>query len=490
MNFKVILKINGLFLILFSLIIATHILVGGIYSEDHGTKSFLIASLVTFALGAIFYLPFRNVSNDNVTHKEGFFITASSWVLIGITGGLPFFFQNTFGDQSFASFASSIFESISGLTTTGATVLNSIESQPHSILMWRSTTHWIGGMGFIVLSLTMLPFLGIGGFQLFKAEVPGPTQERITPRIRETAKILWKLYLIITVAMIIFLLLGGMNVFDSINHAFATLATGGFSTKNKSIESFDSAYIEGVITFFMIVAGANFSLHYYAIFKGDIKKYFKDNEFKIYMFIFISLTLIAGIDIFIKTGKLSYALRHAPFNIASILTTTGFNSVDFTDYHWGRFATLAIVMAMLIGGSAGSTGGGVKVIRVVLIFKQSVHELYRLIFPDTVNSVKFGGFRIKNSLSLNVWGFVYFYFLTIIVISIIIYISGYSFQTAFFASLASVGNIGPGLGEVAPTENYTLFSSGIKILLSFGMLLGRLEIYTILVLFSKHIWKR
>jgi len=490
MNFKIILKINGLFLIFFSLIIATHIFVGAIYYKESGTASFVVASFVTLIAGLVLFLPFRKVSNDEVSHREGFFITTSTWVLIGITGGLPFFFQNTFGEFGFSSFASSVFESISGLTTTGATVLNNIESHPHSILMWRSTTHWIGGMGFIVLSLTMLPFLGIGGFQLFKAEVPGPTQEKITPRIRETAKILWKLYLIITVIMIIFLLFGGMSFFDSINHAFATLATGGFSTKNKSIESFDSAYIEGVITFFMIVAGANFGLHYYAIFKGDLKKYFKDIEFKVYMSIFLGLSLIAGLDIFIRTGKLTYALRHAPFNIASILTTTGFNSVDFTDHHWGKFATLAIVIAMMIGGSAGSTGGGIKVIRIILIFKQSTHELYRLIFPDTVNSVKLGGVRIKNSLALNIWGFVYFYVLLLLVISVIIYLSGYSYQTSFFATLASVGNIGPGIGEIAPVENYTLFSSWIKLLLAFGMLLGRLEIYTILVLFSKHFWKK
>ncbi len=490
MNFKVVSKINGLFLIFFSLIIATHIFVGLIYYSDKGTISFLKASIVTLIVGILLYIPFRNLDNDNISHKEGFFITTTSWILIGITGGLPFFFQKTFGDFSFSSFASSVFESISGLTTTGATVLVGIESHPHSILMWRSTTHWIGGMGFIVLSLTILPFLGIGGFQLFKAEVPGPTQEKITPRIRETAKILWKLYLIITVALIILLLFGGMSFFDSVNHAFATLATGGFSTKNKSMESFDSAYIEAVVTFFMIVAGANFSLHYYAIFKGDIKKYFKDLEFKVYISIFLGLSLIAGFDIYIRTGKLTYALRHAPFNIASILTTTGFNSVDFTDHHWGKFATLALIIAMMIGGSAGSTGGGIKVIRIIIIFKQSVHELYRLIFPNTVNSVKFGGYRIKNSLALNIWGFVYFYVLILLIISVIIYIAGYSYETSFFATLASVGNIGPGIAEVGPTENYTLFTPWIKLLLSFGMLLGRLEIYTILVLFSKHFWKR
>ena len=490
MDFKIISKINGIFLIFFSLIIATHIFIGLIYSKDNGTSSFLTASVLTMILGLILYLPFRKTNHENIKHKEGFFITASSWILIGITGGLPFFFQKTFGDYGFSSFASSVFESISGLTTTGATVLENIESHPHSILMWRSTTHWIGGMGFVVLSLTILPFLGIGGFELFKAEVPGPTQEKITPRIRETAKILWKLYLIITITLVILLMFGGMNLFDSINHAFATLATGGFSTKNKSIESFDSAYIEAVITFFMVVAGANFSLHYYAVFKGNIKKYFEDIEFKVYISIFLILSLTAGLDIYLRTGKLIYALRHAPFNIASILTTTGFNSVDFTDHHWGKIATLSLIIAMMIGGSAGSTGGGIKVIRIIIILKQSLHELYRLIFPNTVNSVKLGNYRIKNSLALNIWGFVYFYVLIILIISVIIYISGYSYETSFFATLASVGNIGPGIAEVGPTENYTLFTPWIKLLLAFGMLLGRLEIYTVLVLFSKRFWSK
>ncbi len=490
MNLKVISKINGLFLIFFSIIIATHIFVGMIYSQDKGTLTFFISFIVTLLLGLFLYLPFRKVSNDYVTHKEGFFITTTSWILVGLAGGLPFFFQKTFGDYNFASFASSFFESVSGLTTTGATVLDNIESHPHSILMWRSTTHWIGGMGFIVLSLTLLPFLGIGGFQLFKAEVPGPTQEKITPRIRETAKILWKLYLIITLALVVFLLFGGMSLFDAINHAFATLATGGFSTKNKSIESFDSAYIEGVLTFFMLVAGANFSLHYYAIFKGDVTRYFKDIEFKIYLSIFFILSSLAAINIIYRTGKVTYALRHATFNVASILTTTGYNSVDFTDYHWGKIATLALILAMMVGGSAGSTGGGVKVIRVVVALKQALHELYRLIFPDTVNSVKFGGIRIKNSLALNIWGFVYFYAILILLTSVVVYLSGYDYQTSFFASIASVGNIGPGFGGVSPVNNYTLFTTPIKILLAFGMLLGRLEIYTILVLFSRYFWKK
>ncbi len=490
MEYKIVSKVSGLFLITFGLIIATHIPLGFLYHEDNGTTSFILASLTTLFIGLALFVPFRKSDNADITHREGFLITAISWLLIGIFGGLPFFFQGSFGDISFSTFISSFFESVSGLTTTGATVLNNIESHPHSILMWRATTHWLGGMGFIVLSLTMMPFLGVGGFQLFKAEVPGITQEKIAPRITETAKILWKLYFLITIALVILLLLGGMNLFDSIAHAFATLATGGFSTKNSSIESFDSAYIEGVLTLFMVIAGANFGLHYYAIMKGKIGKYFQDTEFKFYISIFLGLSLLSGGALLYSGNSLEYALRHSTFNVASILTTTGYNSVDFAGVHWNKLAQFAIILAMFVGGSAGSTGGGPKVIRIILFFKQAFHEIYRLIYPQTVNSVKLGGVRIKNSLALNIWAFLFFYFLTVITIAIAIYFSGYNFEVSFFASLASVGNIGPGMGGIGPTHNYAMFSPFIKTLLSFGMLLGRLELYTMLVLLSKSFWTK
>ncbi len=487
MDYKIISKILGVFLIVFGIIISTHILIG-LYYQDGATLSFVLASITTLIFGLILFLPFRNSDNSGITHREGFLITAISWFMIGIFGGLPFFFQETFGPHNFTSFVDGVFESISGLTTTGATVLNNIESNPHSILMWRATTHWLGGMGFIVLSLTMMPFLGVGGFQLFKAEVPGPTQEKIAPRIRQTAIILWKLYLLITVALAILLMFGGMSLFDAIAHSFATLATGGFSTKNQSIESFHSAYIETVITIFMLIAGANFSLHYYALFKGKITKYFKDLEFKVYMTIFLTLSTIAAISLYSSGNSLEYALRHSTFNMASLLTTTGYNSVDFAGVNWSKLAQLTLIITMFIGGSAGSTGGGVKVIRIILFFKQASHEVYRLIYPKTVNSVKITGQRIKNSLSLKIWAFVFFYFFAVLSIAVFIYLSGYDFQTSFFASIASVGNIGPGFGGVGPTNNYAMFSPSIKLLLSFGMILGRLELYTILVLFSKSFW--
>lgn len=488
MNKRIISKILGIFLFALSLLIALHIPIGFIYHEDGGTLSFLLATLTTALTGALLYFPVRKVDSE-ITHKEGFLIVTLAWVFVGIFGALPFFFQESFGPMNGTNMINAIFESISGFTTTGATVLNSIEDNPHTILLWRSTTHWLGGMGFIVLSLSMLPFLGVGGFQLYKAEVPGPTQEKIAPRIRETAKILWKVYLIITVVMVIFLLFGGMSLFDAINHSFATLATGGFSTKNKSIESFDSAYIEAVLTVFMVIAGANFSLHYYAIFRGNIKKYFRDLEFRAYILIFLTLSTVAGLSLISSGHPVTYALRHAPFNVASLLTTTGFNSVDFAGADWGRVAQFALILTMFIGGSAGSTGGGVKVIRVILFFKQAAHELYRLIYPKTVNSVKFGGVRIRHTLALNIWGFIFFYFMIIIISAVAIYLSGYDFQTSFYAALACVGNIGPGFGGVGPTHNYAEFAPWIKSMLSFGMLLGRLELYTILVLFSSHFWK-
>ncbi|MBN2693817.1 TrkH family potassium uptake protein [bacterium] len=489
MNINLIVKVIGIFLVALALIMATHIPIGLIYS-DGGIKSFIIATTITLVIGVLSYFIGKWRNDSEITHKEGFLIVALSWIIVGIFGGLPFFFQDCFGTMGFESFSSSVFESVSGFTTTGATVLKSIENQPKSILMWRSTTHWLGGMGFIVLSLTMLPFLGVSGFQLYKAEVTGPTQEKLAPRIRETALILWKLYLILTVIQIVILMILGMNFYDSINHSFATLATGGFSTKNISVESYNSAAIETVITIFMIIAGTNFSLHYYAMFKGNIKKYWRDSEFRLYIFIYLSISLWVGISLYQNGFSLEYSLRHSTFNVASIMTATGFSSVNFGAPEWGKFAQFGLMLAMFIGGSAGSTSGGIKVIRVGLIFKQATHEIYRFIFPKTANSVKFNGVRIRSTLALTVWGFIFFYFLTVIVISIIIYLTdNQTFQTSFFASLSCIGGIGPGFGGVGPAENYSIFSPTIQLLLSLEMIMGRLELYTILVLFSRHFWK-
>ncbi len=488
MNINLIIKVVGIFLVALALIMAIHIPIGLIY-WDGGVKSFTIATIVTVVFGILGYFIGRWRSDSEITHKEGFLIVALSWIIVGVFGGLPFFFEGSFGVASFDSFASSVFESVSGFTTTGATVLQSIEDQPKSILMWRSTTHWLGGMGFIVLSLTMLPFLGVSGFQLYKAEVTGPTQEKLAPRIRETALILWKLYLILTVVQTIILMILGMSFFDALNHSFATLATGGFSTKNMSIESYNSASIEIVITIFMIIAGTNFSLHYYAIFRGNIKKYWRDSEFKLYIFIFLGISIWVAVALYLKGFSLEYSLRHSTFNVASILTTTGFSSVNFDTPEWGRFAQFGLILVMFIGGSAGSTSGGIKVIRAGLVFKQAIHELYRFIFPKTANGVKFNGVRIRSTLALTVWAFIFFYFLIVIVIAIVIYFYGYSFETSFFASIACVGSIGPGFGDIGPAENYAFFSGGVKYILSFGMIMGRLELYTVLVLLSRHFWK-
>ena len=396
------------------------------------------------------------------------------------------------GAKFFPDFASAYFESMSGLTTTGATILPSIEDLPASLLFWRSMTHWLGGMGIILLGVAILPFLGIGGMQLFRAEVPGPSADKLRPRIAETAKSLWFVYLTLTALETVFLMFGGMSLFDAVCHAFATVATGGFSTKNISVEGFHSVYIEMVITFFMFLAGMNFALHFFWM-KGKFKPLWKNEELRFYSFVFVVWTVAMGVTLHLAGyyKSILQALRYTSFQTISLLTSTGFSSCNFE--LWQGVSTFAItwlVLLMFVGGCAGSTGGGVKCIRVWLLFKVASRELLRLIHPRVVRPIKVDGGAVSEDILFSVVGFVGLYLLCTGICTLALTYFNIDIVTSFTAVVSAVGNIGPGLGKVGPYDNYSFFPALGKWILIFCMLLGRLELYTVLILLVPSFWKR
>lgn len=415
--------------------------------------------------------------------KDGFVIVTLGWLFAALFGSLPYLLYGTFGN-----FTDAFFEAMSGFTTTGATVLINIDKQPHGILIWRSLTQWMGGMGIIVLSIAILPALNVGGMQLFKAEVPGPSQDRLTPRIKDTARLLWIVYVIISASETLLLFLGGMTFFDALNHTFTTMATGGFSTIDTSIGGFKSAYIDAVITVFMFMAGINFALHYQLL-KGNLKSFFKDTEFKFYIgiIVFFIVLIVANLRLF-GNYSLVDAVRYGSFQVVSIVTTTGYATADFEV--WPHFGQYMMLFAMFIGGCAGSTGGSIKIIRVLLLIKCAYYELYKLIHPRAIISIKVGDKIVPEDVLNGILGFFLLYIGIFIVSSLFMALLGLDMITAISSVAATLGNVGPGLGTVGPTDNYIHIPLLGKWLLSLCMLIGRLEIYTVMVLFIPAFWKK
>jgi len=442
----------------------------------------LYSSAITFFTGIIVFFIGNKRNNNNIGKREGYLIVSITWIVISIFGSLPFIFSD-----AIPSFTDAFFETISGFTTTGASILTDIESVPKNILYWRAMTHWIGGMGIIVLTVAILPVLGIGGMQLLIAEMPGIAPDKLHPRITATAKRFWGIYVILTILEILLLWAGEMNFFDSVSHAFATMATGGFSTKNNSIAGF-SPYIQYVITIFMILAGMNFTLHFFA-FHGKFKKVIQNEEFRAYILIIVIITVIVTTGlVLVEHYDIERSFRDTVFTVASILTTTGFVTADYIT--WPVFLWIFIFALMFIGGSAGSTGGGVKIIRHLLLLKNSWLELKRTVHPSAVIPVKYGGKAISQQIIFNVMAFFLIYILIFSAGVVLLAILGLDFETAVGASIASLGNIGPGIGGVGPVENYAFIPSLGKWLLSFLMLLGRLELFTVLLVLSPAFWKR
>ena len=455
-----------------------------LYNRDwHLLKSFLIPIVIIFIYGISMLWFTRADKKQYFSTRDGFLLVTLSWVLAAFLGSLPFCISG-----SIPSLTDAFFESMSGFTTTGASILTDIESLPKPLLFWRSLTHWLGGMGIVVLIVAIFQFLGIGGTHLLKAEAPGPTVDKITPRITEMAKILWGSYVVLTLLEIILLLIGGMNLFDASTHTFGTMATGGFSPKAQSVGHYSSPFIHWVITLFMILAGINFIL-YFKLITGKLKDIFRNTEVKVYLSIFFIATVIITFSLYRNVFfSLHKSIQYAGFQAASILTTTGFATDNFAV--WPPLAKMTLFALMFIGGCSGSTGGGIKIIRLLTLFKLGINEMKYLLHPRGIFNIKIDGNTVKKDTMYAVSGFFFLYILLLLVISLVVASGGNNILTSFSTALVTLGNIGPGFGKIGPALNYAFYPDYIKWILSFAMMAGRLELFTVLVLFTPLFWKK
>lgn len=493
LNYKIIFHFFGL-LLLFNggfMMIAT--LISLIYKDGVTFKLFL-AGLATLLLGGIAMFATKNHRKE-MNKREGYIVVAFGWIVMSLTGTLPYL-----ATEAIPSFTNAFFETMSGYTTTGASILNDIEVVPKGVLFWRSTTHWIGGMGIIVLAIAILPLLGVGGMQLFAAEAPGPGGDKLHPRITDTAKRLWLIYVGYTITETILLQIAGMSFFDAINHALSTLSTGGFSTKNASIAHWnDNPAVQYIIIFFMFLAGTNFVLSYY-MFKGNVVKVIKDEEFKLYFRFIAIFAIVAALLIYFKAdvsqssiehpmvlGEGESAVRHGLFQVLAIVTTTGFVSADYT--LWTPFLTVFFFGLMFLGGSAGSTSGGVKIVRHLILIKNGFLEFKRALHPNAILPVRYNTKSISGDIVFNILGFFILYMLSFIIGASVFSMFQMDFESAIGLSASSLGNVGPALGDFGPVNNYAALPALGKWWASFLMLLGRLELFTILILLTPFFWR-
>jgi trk system potassium uptake protein TrkH len=449
------------------------------YYGEKEIVSFLIAMGITALAGLLLYLSGPKKRGD-ISRRQAFLIVTFGWISASIFGALPFYLSGAINSPIDA-----LFETVSGFTTTGSSILTAIDAFPKGLHFWRAMIQWLGGMGIILLSIAILPFLGVGGMQLYRAEVPGPFLDKLRPRIAETAKILWQTYLLITGLEVVLLFLGGMSIFDALCHSFTTMATGGFSTKGASIE-FYGHYHRIVITFFMFLAGANFALHYRFL-KGGYKGYWRDREFRFYLtLILVAIGFMFGYLFFVMGGGWGQRLEDAAFQVVSIMTTTGYATANFGV--WPAFCQYLLLFLMFIGGCAGSTGGGIKCIRIMLLYKYARQELRRIIHPHVVTTVKLGEQSISPSVLNGILGMVILYMGIFVLASMAMSFFGLDIITSISSVAATLGNIGPGLGLVGPTEHYGHIHAIGKGILIFCMLAGRLEVYTIVILLFPEFW--
>jgi trk system potassium uptake protein TrkH len=488
MNLKTILNILSALLTIMGLTMLFPAFVSWLYNESD-----MISCLQSAGLTILISLPiwFITRKSRKLRNRDGFIIVTFSWIITALAGSLPFYMTGTI-----PNFTDAFFEAMSGVTTTGASIignqqtlphlLNGIESLSHGILFWRSFLQWIGGMGIILFTIAILPLLGVGGVQLFKAEVPGPVADKIRPRVRETAKLLWIVYLGITVLETLLLGIAGMGWFDAICHAFTTMPTGGFSTKNASIEAYNSGAIEYIIIIFMIIAGTNFSLHFRAL-SGNLNSHITDKEFKVYFSLILYVTAIIFLRLALH-GELSEEnFRASLFQTVSLVTTTGFSSADYE--LWPYFAQCVLLCLMFIGAMGGSTGGGMKIIRVFVLFKYMALATQRMLHTKAIIPIRIGNRFISEDVISNTLGFFLFYVSIFIFTTVALTLMNVNLESAIGAAASAIGNIGPGLADFGPTDNYALLPDFGKWLLTFCMLLGRLEIFTIIVIFSRVFWK-
>lgn len=484
-NYKVIANVVGGLVIITGVLMAFSIPVSLAF-DGSAIKAITISSIATILTGVILKLFTRSHSNDEIKKREGFLIVAIGWLTMALFGSLPYVLSN-----AIPNYSNAFFETVSGLTTTGASILNDIEALPKGILFWRSMTQWIGGMGIIVLTIAILPLLGVGGMELFASESPGPTKDKIHPRIKETAKRLWLIYFSLTVFQTILLMYpGGMGFYDAINHAFTTMSTGGFSTKQASVAYFDSAIVDYIIIVFMFLAGTNFTLLYYG-FKFKFVKFWRNDEFKWYagaVIILLAVILPVVLQIYSPDKPFEKAFRDVLFQIVSIITTTGYASADFTT--WGTFVTFIFFLLLFTGANAGSTSGGMKIVRIVLLMKNGYLEFKRRLHPNAVIPVTLNKESVPPTIIYNLLAFVFFYLSTFVIGSILMTWLGVDFLEAISAAATSIGNVGPGIASIGPSGSFFHLPDASKWVLSILMLMGRLELFTIAILFTPYFWKR
>ena len=498
LNIKIIFQMMGFLLIFNGAFMFISALVSLVHGED-AAKGIFFGGLVTILVGLLFQFATRGFQKV-VKKREGYIVVTLGWILMSLSGTLPYLFTG-----SITTFTNAFFETISGYTTTGASILNDIESMPKGILFWRSTTHWIGGMGIIVLTIAVLPLLGIGGMQLFAAEAPGPSADKLHPRITDTAKRLWYIYFGLTITEAILLKIAGMSMFDAANHAMSTLSTGGFSTKNASVAHWNAQpVIQYIITFFMFLAGVNFVLSYFA-FKGKFKKIIRDEEFLTYFFNIIGIVIIVSLVIYFNAdiskvptetqliahpmvhGELESAFRHGLFQVIAIITTTGFVTADFTV--WTPFLTILFFILMFFGASAGSTAGGVKFVRHIIMIKNGYLEFKRSLHPNAIIPVRLNKKSISQDIVFNIMAFIVLYLIVFAIGALGFGMLGLDYMTAVGGAASSLGNVGPAFGLLSPVNNYDILPNAGKWWSAFLMLLGRLELFTVLILFTPYFWK-
>jgi len=483
--FGILLMFNGGFMFIASLLSYMY--------NDGITDSLIVSGIIVLSLGAFFSIYNRNF-DINLNKREGYIVVIFGWIVMILSGSLPYILTD-----SIQGFTNIIFETTSGYTTTGATILDSIESLPKGIIFWRSITHWIGGMGIIVLAIAILPLLGIGGMQLFSAEAPGPSADKLHPRITDTAKRLWLIYLSVTLIETLLLSIFGMSFFDAINHSMSNIASGGFSTKDTSLAYWNNMpMIQYIVIFFMFIAGTNFVLLYY-VFKGKLNKINIDEEFNLYLKFVLFFSVIVALIVFFNSNflvsddislfsRIEGVIRHSLFQVVSIVTTTGFVTADYTS--WTPFLLLIFFGLMFIGGSAGSTSGGFKIVRHLLLIKNGFLEFKRILHPNAIVPVRYNNKSVPNEIVYNILGFFIIYMLTFMIGALGFSMFGLDFQSALGVSASSLGNVGPSIGDFGPMGTFNQMSSLAKWWSSFLMIVGRLELFTVLIIFTAYFWKK
>ena len=478
MNARMIARILGTVLLIFAALMVFPLIAGLCYGEN--VMNFVISIAATGAAGGILLL--FKPRTSAISSRDGYAAVGLAWIFMGLFGALPFVISGDIPD-----YVDAVFETISGLTTTGSSILPNVEALSRGGLFWRSFTHWIGGMGVLVLIMAVLPTGDEHSMHIMRAEVPGPTVGKLVPRARETARILYFIYGALTIIETVLLMLGGMSFYDALLHAFATAGTGGFSTRAASVAAFNSLYIEMVIAFFLVLFGINFNLYYFVII-GQVKEALKSEELHCYFALIAAATLSIAAGISKMYGGFGTALRHAFFNTMSIVSTAGFGTVDFVQ--WPEYAQYILVLLMFIGGCAGSTGGGLTLSRVMLLVKTAGVDVVQMLHPREVRRVQMDGKRVDAATTKAVYSFFFLYVLIIVVTGLLISVDGYDFTVNFTAALSSISNIGPGLSIIGPSGNFAIFSTFSKIVLTIVMLLGRLEIYPLVILASPTLWRR